>query len=248
MFDLSGLTALVTGASRGIGAEAARVLDSRGARVILCARHADRLQEVSATLQHEPVLARADLGQPGGANQLLEGLGSLAGSIDILINNAGTHVAAPAALLTDADWDLVLRTNLQSSFQLARGLAPAMAERGWGKIVNVASILGIVADGDAAAYVASKAGLIGLTRALGQEWAASGITVNSLCPGWIETDLVRDLQLNTAFDRRVRRRTPAGRWGTVADLAGALVFLASRASDFMVGQTLVIDGGLTAGW
>jgi NAD(P)-dependent dehydrogenase (short-subunit alcohol dehydrogenase family) len=106
----------------------------------------------------------------------------------------------------------------------------------------------MVGDTDSAAYIASKAGLIGLTRAMGSEWAASGITVNSLCPGWIQTDLVQDLRLNSAFDKRVRRRTPAGRWGTVDDLAGAIVFLASRASDFMVGQTLVIDGGLTASW
>jgi NAD(P)-dependent dehydrogenase (short-subunit alcohol dehydrogenase family) len=193
-------------------------------------------------------MAAADLSQPGGADSLLRDLGELADTIDILINNAGTHVAAPATQLPDRDWDLILRTNLQSSFQLARGLAPQMAERGWGKIVNVASILGMVGDTDSAAYIASKAGLIGLTRAMGSEWAASGITVNSLCPGWIQTDLVQDLRLNSAFDKRVRRRTPAGRWGTVDDLAGAIVFLASRASDFMVGQTLVIDGGLTASW
>jgi NAD(P)-dependent dehydrogenase (short-subunit alcohol dehydrogenase family) len=123
-----------------------------------------------------------------------------------------------------------------------------MAERGWGKVINVASILGLVGDVHAAPYVTSKAGLIGMTRALACEWAGRGVCVNALCPGWIDTDMVRDLRQSRSFDRRVIRRTPVGRWGTPEDLAGAIVFLSSHASDFMIGHTLVVDGGLSAWW
>jgi NAD(P)-dependent dehydrogenase (short-subunit alcohol dehydrogenase family) len=179
---------------------------------------------------------------------LLSDLAGYADHVDILINNAGTHAAGEAMELAPDVWDEVQNVNLRSAFLLARGLAPAMARRGWGKIVNMASVLGVVADVDASAYVASKAGLLGLTRALGTEWAGRGITVNALCPGWIDTDMVSDLRSRDSFDRRVLRRTPAGRWGRADDLTGALIFLSSHASDFMVGQTLIIDGGLTASW
>ncbi|HEY1622852.1 MAG TPA: SDR family oxidoreductase [Streptosporangiaceae bacterium] len=248
LFDLSGRTALVTGASRGIGALAARALDDAGARVILCARDIGRLREAGQTLRNDPIAMRADLSDRQGVTSLLSDLAGYADHVDILINNAGTHAAGEAMELAPDVWDEVQNVNLRSAFLLARGLAPAMARRGWGKIVNMASVLGVVADVDASAYVASKAGLLGLTRALGTEWAGRGITVNALCPGWIDTDMVSDLRSRDSFDRRVLRRTPAGRWGRADDLTGALIFLSSHASDFMVGQTLIIDGGLTASW
>ena len=168
--------------------------------------------------------------------------------VDVLINNAGMHAPGPAISLDADDWDRIQAVNLRSAFLLCRGIAPAMAAVGWGKIVNISSVLGLVGDIEAAPYAASKAGLIGLTRALAAEWAASGVGVNALCPGWIETEMVKGLRANEAFDRRVRHRTPVGRWGRPADLSGSLLFLASPASDFMAGQTLVVDGGLTASW
>lgn len=245
MFDLTGRVALVTGASRGIGEAAARVLDAAGATVLLCARDTDRLRLVANTLRHEPDILTADLGAIDGVARLLDRVGA---TVDILVNNAGSHASAPSAELPIGDWDRVQQLNVRAVFELTRGLAPGMAARGWGKVVNVASVLAALGDTRSAAYVTSKAALVGLTRALGVEWAAHGISVNALCPGWVATDLVADLAANPSFDRRVRRRTPAGRWATPEDFAGAFLFLSSPASDFMVGQTLVVDGGLSASW
>lgn len=246
LFDLSGRTALITGASRGIGALAARALDSAGARVVLCARDAARLEHVAAGLRHDPVVVTADLADRQAVPRLLAALGTI--EVDVLVNNAATSELGPARELTEQSWDRVQDLNLRSVFLLSRALASPMAERGWGKIVNVASILGRLGDTNASAYVTSKAALLGLTKSLGVEWARSGITVNALSPGWIDTDMIVDLKSAPSFDRRVTRRTPAGRWGAVDDLAGAFVFLSSRASDFMVGQELVVDGGVSASW
>lgn len=248
IFDLTGRVAVVTGASRGIGATAARALDAAGATVVLSARDAERLRLVAKTLTHEPVVVPADLAAADGVAVLLDQLSARGTEVDILVNNAGLQASMPSVELPLEDWDRVQRLNVRSAFELTRGLAPGMAERGWGKVVNVASILAGLGDAHSAAYVTSKAALVGLTRALGAEWAARGITVNALCPGWVATDLVADLAANPSFDRRVRRRTPAGRWATPADLVGAFLFLASPASDFVVGQTLVVDGGLSASW
>lgn len=248
MFDLTNRIALVTGASRGIGAVAARGLDRAGARVVLCSRDATGLRAVAGDLNNEPVVAAADLSSPTGISTLVGHLRERRVAIDVLVNNAGVHEPSPAAELTMAAWDRVLNLNLRCAFELSKELAPAMAARGWGRIINVASVLALVADSNSAAYVASKSGLVGLTRALSAEWASAGIGVNALCPGWVQTDMVKDLADNPAFDRRVHRRTPIHRWLTPDDLVGPLVFLASRASHAMTGQTLVVDGGLTATW
>jgi NAD(P)-dependent dehydrogenase (short-subunit alcohol dehydrogenase family) len=248
LFDLTGRTALVTGASRGIGAYAAHVLDAAGARVVLTARDAVKLQEVSGSLVNDPVTVPSDLSDSAGVARLLDAVHDAVGAPDVVVNNAGAHVPGAATELNEADWDGVLSLNLRSAFLLARGLIPGMAERGWGKVINVASILGLVGDVHAAPYVTSKAGLIGMTRALACEWAGRGVCVNALCPGWIDTDMVGDLRQSRSFDRRVIRRTPVGRWGTPEDLAGAIVFLSSHASDFMIGHALVVDGGLSAWW
>jgi NAD(P)-dependent dehydrogenase (short-subunit alcohol dehydrogenase family) len=147
-----------------------------------------------------------------------------------------------------SDWDDALDLNLRSAFILAQAVAPAMIAAGWGRIVNVASVLGHVSDTHSAAYSASKSGLIGLSRSLAVEWARRGITVNALCPGWIGTDMVEELRGNAAFEARVLSRVPMRRWGAPEDLDGALLFLCSDASAFMTGQSLVLDGGLLASW
>jgi NAD(P)-dependent dehydrogenase (short-subunit alcohol dehydrogenase family) len=248
LFDLSGRTALVTGGSRGIGWGAAQALDAAGAQVVLCGRDLAALRDASGALDNDPIAVRGDLAEPDGATELLGRVAELVDGVDILVNNAGVHLPAPAAELELDAWDQVLDVNLRSAFALAQGVARGMRERGGGKIINVASILGLLGDTHAVAYVASKAALLGMTRALAVEWAAGGITVNALCPGWIETDMVAGLRASATFDRRVTRRTPVGRWGRPDDLAGAFVFLAAPASDFVTGQALVVDGGLTAGW
>lgn len=248
LFGLRGTTALVTGASRGIGAHAARVLDAAGAQVVLCARDVVALRALSGSLDNDPVTVRADLADPEAPERLAASLDELVDKVDIVVNNAGVHLPDLAAAMNTADWDRTMSLNLRSAFLLARALAPGMAARGWGKVVNVASVLGLVGDTHAAAYVTSKAGLIGLTRALAAEWTEQGVGVNALCPGWIETDMTDGLHDDDNFDARVRRRTPARRWGTVDDLTGALLFLCGHASDFTAGQTLVVDGGLTASW
>lgn len=248
LFDLSGRTALVTGASRGIGATIARALDGAGAQVVICARDMTQLHALSGALDNDPVVVRADLATPNGVSDLLVRVAEVVPRVDILVNNAGMQTGAPSTEITDDEWDAVIGINLRASFQLARSLLPAMAKAGWGRVINVASILGLVGETCAADYVTSKAGMVGMTRALAAEWSATGIGVNALCPGWIDTSMVADVKSNPSFDRRVLRRTPVGRWGRPEDLIGPIVFLASRASDFMVGQTLVVDGGLTACW
>jgi NAD(P)-dependent dehydrogenase (short-subunit alcohol dehydrogenase family) len=248
LFGLHGSTALVTGASRGIGAHVARVLDAAGAQVVLCARDVVALHELSGSFEHDPVTVRADLADPDAPERLAASLGELVDKVDIVVNNAGMHRPERATAMAAADWDRTMSLNLRSAFLLARAFAPGMAARGWGKVVNVSSVLGLVGDTHAAAYVTSKAGLIGLTRALAVEWTEQGVGVNALCPGWIETDMTEGLHGDDRFDARVRRRTPARRWGTVQDLTGALLYLCGHASDFTAGQTLVVDGGLTASW
>lgn len=245
MFDLSGRTALVTGASRGIGARAATTLDRAGARVVLAARDRGRLEELAKTLHHDPRVVDVDLAHPDGPEELLA---NLPADIDLLVNNAATHTPGLVSDVRMSDWDLVQNLNVRATFALIKGLAPGMRARGYGKIVNIASILGVVGDAGAAPYVSSKAAIIGMTRAVAVELAPEGIGVNALCPGWIETDMVGPLKQMPGFDKRVTRRVPLGRWGDVADLDGPLLFLCSAASDFVIGQTLVADGGLLSSW
>jgi NAD(P)-dependent dehydrogenase (short-subunit alcohol dehydrogenase family) len=248
LFRLDGCTAVVTGASRGIGAHVSQVLDAAGARVVLVARDELRLQDVARLMWREPVVIPVDLTRDDGVPALLDALASRVDGVNVLVNNAAVHIPGRATDLGMESWDLVQRLNLRVAFELARGLAPGMAEGGWGKVVNVASILGLVGDRQASPYVAAKAALLGLTRALGAEWAEHGIGVNALCPGWVSTDMTVELEADVRFNKRIASRVPAGRWGTCRDLTGAVLFLTTRASDFMIGQTLTIDGGLTATW
>ena len=201
--DLSGRVALVTGASRGIGAAAARGLASSGAQLVLCSRDRTSLESLAHGLGGDALVAPCDLGSPTGVADLLAQLDKHGVQIDILVNNAGALASEPAIDLPMAEWDRVQNLNLRCAFELSRELARAMAPRGWGKIINVASILAFLADTRSAAYVASKAGLVGLTRALATEWAPAGIGVNALCPGWVKTDFVQELAEIPAFDRRV---------------------------------------------
>jgi NAD(P)-dependent dehydrogenase (short-subunit alcohol dehydrogenase family) len=249
LFSLEGRTALVTGASRGIGARIASVLDGAGARVALLARDEARLKAVASMLQHDPLVVAADAAGEVSLRAAVDSVQrKFGGGVDILVNNAGISKPTRATDVPLSDWDRILDINLRSAFVLAQALAPAMIAAGWGRIVNVASVMGHLGDAHGAAYSASKSGLVGLTRSLAVEWARRGITVNALCPGWIATDIVEELRANLKFEARVLGRVPMRRWGKPEDMDGALLFLTSDASAFMTGQSLVVDGGLMASW
>ncbi|NMI00190.1 SDR family NAD(P)-dependent oxidoreductase [Pseudonocardia acidicola] len=248
LFGLAGRRAVVTGASRGIGARAAQALDAAGAQVALVARSERELRDVAATLDNEPLVITADLAQDDAAERVAGEITAAWGGTDILVNNAGLSRPAPAVELAAADWDAILTLNLRSVFTLTRALAAGMLERGYGRVVNIGSVLGLLGEAWAAPYAASKAGLNGLTRSLAVEWAAHGVTVNTICPGWVDTEMVADLRRDPRFDKRVLRRVAARRWGVPSDMDGALLLLASPGASYLTGQTVVVDGGLSAGW
>ncbi len=236
-FDLSGKTALVTGASQGLGAHFARTLAAAGARVVLGARQAAKLAEVAAAVGGVPVAL--DVRDPGSIEAALEA----AGPVDILINNAGVTAPGPALQTTPEAWDRVLGTNLTGAFAVAQAVARRMVAAGrGGSVVNIASILGLRVAGQVAAYAAAKAGLIQLTQALALEWARHGVRVNALAPGYIETDLNRAFFATEAGQAMIRR-IPQRRLGRPDDLDGPLLLLASDAGRYMTGAVIAVDGG-----
>jgi 2-deoxy-D-gluconate 3-dehydrogenase len=188
----------------------------------------------------------ADLAQRDAVMALADDAVAMHGSIDILINNAGTIRRAPAVESTLSDWDVVLRVNLDAAFLLSQQIGRGMVARGSGKIINIASLLSFQGGVTVPAYTASKHAIAGLTKALANEWAARGVQVNAIAPGYFATDNTQPLRDNEARARSILARIPAGRWGTPDDLVGAAVFLASRASDYVNGHVLVVDGGWLA--
>jgi gluconate 5-dehydrogenase len=240
-FDLSGRTALVTGSTRGIGLALARALAAAGARVAINGRTAEAAAEVAASFD-DAVAAPFDVTDEGEIERALAALGP----VDILVNNTGMTLRTPLVELEPERWRHVLDVNLTSAFLVSRAVAPAMLERGRGKIVNVCSLMSELARPTTGAYAATKGALKMLTRSMCAEWAARGIQANGIAPGYFRTDLTQPLQADEAFDSWLRARVPAGRWGEPDELGGAVVFLASPASDFVNGHVLVVDGGLSA--
>ena len=249
LFDLTGRVALVTGSSQGLGFAMARGLAQAGATLVLNGRDAGKLAAAVTALAAEGgrVAGEAfDVTDGAAAAAAVARIEAEVGAIDILVNNAGIHRRAPLAEMTEEQWRAVIDTNLTSAFLVARAVAPRMIARGRGKIINICSVMTDVSRPTIANYAAAKGGLKMLTRAMAVEWARHGLQANAIGPGYFATDMNRALAADPDFNRWICGRTPAGRWGHPHELAGAAVFLASPASDFVNGQVLHVDGGLLA--
>jgi 2-deoxy-D-gluconate 3-dehydrogenase len=243
---LHGKVALVTGSSRGLGLAMARALAQAGAEVVVNGRDAASLVPVVDTLITLGTKAHAiaaDLSQRAEVERLLSKAIAWQGRLDILVNNAGIIKRAPAAEHGDADWDLVLRVNLDGVFTASRAAGKHMLARGSGKIINIASLLTFFGGITVPGYAASKGAVGQLTKALSNEWAGRGVNVNAIAPGYMRTDNTAALQADPVRAKEILSRIPANRWGEPGDLEGAVVFLASPASDYLSGHVLAVDGG-----
>lgn len=248
-FELTGRVALVTGSSRGIGRALAEGLAEAGATVVLngvdprrlesaraelAARHGDRIHAVAFDVTDEDAVEEA-----------VARIEREAGPLEVLVNNAGIQHREPLLEVSREDWERVLRTDLTSAFLVGRAVARRMVGRGHGKIVNIASVQADLARQTIGPYTAAKGGLRNLTRAMTAEWAGSGLQINAIAPGYIHTEMTQKLVDDAEFNAWILGRTPAARWGTVADLTGPVVWLASAASDYVNGQVIFVDGGMT---
>ena len=248
-FSLKGKNALVTGSRTGLGAGMAVGLAQAGANVVIHNREESGMEEVCAAVRKaggKAVRALADIADPQACEALVELTVRELGSIDILINNAGIIRRTPAADYSSQDWADVIETNLNSVFRLCQLAGRHMLAQGSGKIINIASLLSFQGGVLVPAYAAAKGGVAQLTKALANEWAPKGINVNAIAPGYMATDNTAALRADPVRSRQILDRIPAGRWGTPQDVAGAAVFLASPASDYLHGHVLVVDGGWMA--
>ena len=249
LFDLTGRVAAVTGAGRGLGRVMALALAAAGADVLLASRTApelERLAEEVRALGRRALPFPADVTDSDACEAMAAAAVERLGGLDVLVNNAGTNVRKPALELTPDEFEFVVSTNLKGYFTCARAAGRHFTARGSGKVINVSSIMGSVALPNQAAYASSKGGVDQLTKVLALEWAAAGVQVNGIAPTYFETELTRPLYDDPERRAFITERTPAGRWGQPHELAGAVIFLASAASDFVTGQTLLVDGGWTA--
>lgn len=249
-FDLTGRTALVTGSSQGIGRALAGGLAAAGATVVVhgrdaakAARAADEIAEATGS---RTISAVFDVTDAAAVDAGIAALEAELGTPDIVVNNAGIQRRAPIAEFSDADWHELVETNLSSAFHLSRRVARGMIERGSGKLIQIGSVQSQLARPSIAPYAATKGAIVMLTKGLCADLAPHGVQANAIAPGYFATELTQALVADETFSAWVRGRTPAGRWGEVDDLVGALVFLASSASDFVNGQTIYVDGGMTA--
>ena len=247
MFDLTGKSVLITGASRGIGAAVAHAMVAAGARVALNSRGVEQLEKTAAEVGGDALALPGDVTEAEVAQQVVADAIAGLGRLDVVVNNVGGNgVMVPFPQLRFAGWTKVMRLNVDSAVHVLQAVGPHLLERGSGSVINVASVAGLSATPAMAQYGASKAALISLTRTLAVEWASTGVRVNALCPGWTATDLNRSLWENEDVYRGLTASIPMGRWARAEEMAGPAVFLASEASSFMTGQTLVVDGGQTA--
>jgi 2-dehydro-3-deoxy-D-gluconate 5-dehydrogenase len=244
-FDLSGKVALVTGANTGIGQAIA--LAHAGADIALAGRSpADETRDGAHRMGRRAIIIEADLSTTAPIASTVNRTVAELGRLDILVNNAGIIRRADALEFSEADWDAVIDTNLKTLFFLSQCAAKHMISRGSGKIISIASMLSFQGGVRVPSYTASKSGVAGLTRAMANEWAAKGLNVNAIAPGYIATNNTAALQADETRNRQILERIPAGRWGSAGDIGGAAVFLASKASDYVNGHILAVDGGWLA--
>jgi NAD(P)-dependent dehydrogenase (short-subunit alcohol dehydrogenase family) len=250
LFRLDGKVALVTGGSRGLGRTMATALAQAGADLAVTGRTRSTCDEAAAAIGDSTGRrCRAfcgDVANGADVERVVSEVEQEFGRIDILINNAGNNIRGTVDQLSEADWDTVLDTNLKGPFLMSRAVGPGMVRRGWGRIVNLGSILAVVALPGRAPYASAKAGVLNLGRVLALEWAGTGVTVNTICPGPFATDMNRQLLDDPVKYQEFIKLIPMGRWGELEELAGVVVFLSSDASSFVTGSALFVDGGWTA--
>ncbi len=242
MFRLDGKVALVTGATGGIGAATARALHGQGASVAITGRREAELQSLAAELGDRVLVAPADLADAAAPAALVEKVEAALGSLDILVNNAGFTRDMLALRMGDADWQAVLDVDLTAPFRLARSALRGMMKRRWGRIVSIASIVGVTGNAGQANYAAAKAGLIGMTKSLAQEVATRNVTLNVVAPGFVKTAMT-DV-LGEQQKANLLGRIPMGRMGVPEDIAAAVAFLASSEAGWITGQTIHVNGGM----
>jgi 3-oxoacyl-[acyl-carrier protein] reductase len=242
MFDLTGKTALVTGASGGIGASIARALHQQGASLMISGTRMEALEALAAELGSRVQTIACDLSDPVQVEKLVPAAEAALGSLDILVNNAGITRDNLFMRLKDEDWDAVLAVNLTAGFRLSRAAIKGMLKRRWGRIIGITSIIGTMGNAGQANYAASKAGMIAMSKSLAKEVAAREVTVNCIAPGFIESPMT-DV-LNEKIRAGILANVPAGRLGTGEDVAAAVVYLASAEAAYVTGQTLHVNGGM----
>jgi len=250
LFDLSGKVAIVTGTSRGLGQYFARALALAGADLVITSRQAETLGEFKkeiSSLGRRALPLQLDVRDYDSIQQMVENAWKHYGQIDILVNNAGCNVRKPSTEVTWQDWNLVLNTNLRGTFFVAQAVAKKMIPRQYGRIINIGSVTSVFGYAGLAPYCASRGGVKQLTMSLADDWGSSGITVNCLAPGWFKTDQNRMMYENQEWVEYLIDRIPLKRPGAPGDLAGAVVFLASDASEYITGQTILVDGGISTG-
>ena len=249
-FRLDGKVALVTGGSRGLGRTMATALAQAGADVAITARTLASCEDAAAAIAQETGRKvrgfAAEVTSLADVDRLADDVEREFGQIDILVNNAGTNIRGQVDQLSEADWDAVIDTNLKGPFLCARAIGPRMVKRGWGRVINLGSTLSVIALPGRAPYASSKAGVMNLSRVLALEWAGTGVTVNTICPGPFGTEMNRPLLDDPVKYKALMDLIPMGRWGDVEEIAGAVVFLASPGSSFITGSAVFVDGGWTA--
>jgi 3-oxoacyl-[acyl-carrier protein] reductase len=242
MFELTGRTALVTGATGGIGAMIAKALHGAGASMALSGTRAEALENLKTELGNRTTVLACNLSDPVEVEKLVPAAEAAMGSLDILVNNAGITRDGLAMRMKDDDWQQVLDVNLTASFRLCRAAMRGMMKKRWGRIINITSVVGVTGNPGQANYVASKAGLIGLTKSLAQELASRNITVNCVAPGFIATPMTD--ALNDKQKEAILARVPVGRLGSPEEISAAVLYLASPEASYVTGQTLHVNGGM----
>ena len=249
-FDLKGRVAVVTGGNGGIGLGMARGMAAAGAAIVVAGRNREKSARAVTELEGlgaQAVAIEVDVADEASVNALILASAERWGRLDVLVNNAGTNIRKQPQDLTLDEWRRVLDTNLTSAFLASRAAYPTMKAQGGGKIINIGSMMSIFGASFASAYAASKGGMVQFTKALATAWARDNIQVNAVLPGWIDTELTERARREVpGLHERVLARTPAGRWGVGDDLAGIAVFLAGRASDFVTGTAIPVDGGFSS--